>query len=179
MERKSFKQLFEEAEKHDDYWISELILDFTDDLYRAMKKKNIKKSELATKLGTSPAYITKVLRGDVNFTLKTMFRLAKAVGENFDVHLGLQRREIQYVYIDVPQNVAAWAPTTAITAQNLYGQISARLGANIACTTRTGHRVLDLSHRGHLHGVVGVGRAVPEIQGTAANKTEFMPMGGY
>ena len=179
MGKKSFKQLFEEAQKHEDYWISELIINFTDDLYRAMKKKNIKKSELATKLGTSPAYITKVLRGDVNFTLKTMFRLAKAVGESFDVHLGLERREIQYVYIDVPQNVVAWAPTTAIPAQDLYGQISARLGANIACTTRTGHGVLELSHRGHLRGAVGVGWAVPEIQGTAANKTEFMPIGGH
>ena len=34
----------------------------------------------ARRLGTSQAYVTKVLRGDVNFTLVTLVKLARAVG---------------------------------------------------------------------------------------------------
>jgi transcriptional regulator with XRE-family HTH domain len=44
--------------------------------------------ELARRLGASPAYVTKILRGKVNFTLATMVRLSRAVGGELHVQLG-------------------------------------------------------------------------------------------
>ena len=116
MKKKSFRKLFEEAEKHDDYWISALILDFTENLHRLMKKKNIKKSELAKQLGTSAAYITKVLRGDENFTLKTMFRLAKAVGGNLQLHVVSDETEIQWVldHANITASAPAFSPVSVV-----------------------------------------------------------------
>jgi len=36
--KSSFKQLFEEARQHDDYWTEGLIVDFTEELARWMKE---------------------------------------------------------------------------------------------------------------------------------------------
>jgi transcriptional regulator with XRE-family HTH domain len=44
-----------------------------------MDDKGITQAALAEKIGTSPAYISKVMRGDANFTLATMTKLAMAV----------------------------------------------------------------------------------------------------
>jgi transcriptional regulator with XRE-family HTH domain len=97
MGKKSFKQLFEEAQRHDDYWASTAIVAFTEDLYRLMKEKKITKSELARKIKTSPAYITKVLRGNANFTLQTMIKLIRAVGGNLHIHVAPDEREVQWI----------------------------------------------------------------------------------
>jgi transcriptional regulator with XRE-family HTH domain len=85
--RQSFKQLFEEARRHDDYWTEGLIVDFTEELARWMKEKKVSRSDLAARIGHSPAYITKVLRGNANFTAATMAKLAKAVGAEVRIHL--------------------------------------------------------------------------------------------
>jgi len=85
--KSSFKQLFEEARQHDDYWTEGLIVDFTEELARWMKEKKVTRSELAARIGHSPAYITKVLRGNANFTAATMAKLAKAVGAEVRIHL--------------------------------------------------------------------------------------------
>ena len=83
----SFKDLFEEARQHGDYWTEGLILEFIEELSRWMNERKISRSALAAKIGHSPAYITKVLRGDANFTAATMTKLARAVGAEVRVHL--------------------------------------------------------------------------------------------
>ena len=83
----SFKGLFEEARQHDDYWTEGLIIEFTEELSRWMRERKISRSALAARIGHSPAYVTKVLRGDVNFTAATMTKLARAVGADVRIHL--------------------------------------------------------------------------------------------
>ena len=79
MKPKTFADLYREAEKHDDYWVAGLIHDFTEALARRMEEQGVSRAELARRLGTSQAYVTKVLRGNVNFTLATLVKLARAV----------------------------------------------------------------------------------------------------
>jgi transcriptional regulator with XRE-family HTH domain len=88
MKAKSFKELFEKAKERETYLSASIILEFTEGLYDLMQNNNISRKELAERLGTSPAYVTKVLRGDVNFTIDSMVRLAKAVGGTIQVHIG-------------------------------------------------------------------------------------------
>ena len=88
MRKISFEDLFEKAREKDTFQTAKIILDFTEGLYGLMQENNISRVELAKRLGSSPAYITKVLRGDINFTVETMVRLAKAVGGAVQVHLG-------------------------------------------------------------------------------------------
>jgi len=80
MKKKSFKDLFDQAKERDTYWVASLILDFTEGLHRMMEVNQVSRSELARRLGVSPAYVTKVLRGNVNFTLDSMVRLVRAAG---------------------------------------------------------------------------------------------------
>ena len=88
MKPKNFSELFQEAERHEDYWAAGAIMEFTERLVREMERQGITRVELARRLGASPAYVTKILRGKVNFTLATMVRLARALGTELHVQLG-------------------------------------------------------------------------------------------
>lgn len=70
-----------------EYWAEALILDFTEEIVRLMDEKGISRGDLARKIDTSQAYITKVLRGNANFTLTTMAKLARALDTVVRVHL--------------------------------------------------------------------------------------------
>ena len=52
---------------------------FTEELVALMKTRGLTRSALAEKIGSSPAYITKILRGDTNFTLDSMVKIANAL----------------------------------------------------------------------------------------------------
>lgn len=83
----SFRKLFEEARQHEDYWTEGLAVEFTEEISRLMKEKNVSRSVLAERIGHSPAYVTKVLRGDANLTIASMVKLARALGAEVRVHL--------------------------------------------------------------------------------------------
>lgn len=87
MKAKTFPELFKRAEEHDDYWLAGAILQFTEDIVREMDRQGISRTELARRLGSTPAYVTKILRGKVNFTLSTMMKLAHALGSEVQVQL--------------------------------------------------------------------------------------------
>lgn len=53
---------------------------FTEDLVARMQASGLTRSALAEMIGASPAYVTKILRGDTNFTLDSMVKLAHALG---------------------------------------------------------------------------------------------------
>jgi len=76
----SFDNLYREAESQDDYWSAGAVHEFTEELCHRMDEQGITRVELARRLGSSPAYVTKVLRGNANFTLTTMAKLARALG---------------------------------------------------------------------------------------------------
>lgn len=90
MKKKSFGEVFEKAKERDTFLAAQIILEFTEGLYDLMERQNISRVEMAKRLGTSPAYITKILRGDINFTIDSMVRLAKAAGGIVQVHVGPQ-----------------------------------------------------------------------------------------
>ena len=50
------------------------------------------RSDLANAIGTSPAYVTKVLGGDANFTIETMVKLANAL--DADLVISPRPREV-------------------------------------------------------------------------------------
>ena len=86
-----YRQMFQEAETHADYWIDGPITEFTEDLARLMKEKEVTRAELARRLGTSRAYITKMLGGNANFTLLTMVKLAMALDGAVHIHISDKR----------------------------------------------------------------------------------------
>jgi transcriptional regulator with XRE-family HTH domain len=83
----TFPELFEQAKQHDGYQLAGAILAFTESLVREMERQGMSRTELAQRLGATPAYVTKILRGKVNFTLATMVRLSRALGTELNVQL--------------------------------------------------------------------------------------------
>lgn len=86
-DKRSFRKVFEEARQYEDYWAEGVALEFTEELSRLMKEKNVSRSVLAERIGHSPAYVTKVLRGNANLTIATMVKLARALGAEVRIHL--------------------------------------------------------------------------------------------
>jgi transcriptional regulator with XRE-family HTH domain len=126
MKPKSFAKLFEEAKKRDSYWVANAIYTFTEELHNLAENENISRTELARRMEVSPAYITKIFRGDVNFTIDTMVRLARRVGARLHLHL-------------VPEGIAAspfnwnsasieWKNLIHAEAADNYGYAQAGLG---------------------------------------------------
>lgn len=84
----SFAGLIRDARSRDDYWIEDAILQFTMRLHEEMQKQGISKTELASRIGASQPYITRILKGRDNLTIATMVKLARAVGLKVQISLG-------------------------------------------------------------------------------------------
>ena len=80
-----YSELLKKARDSVEYWTQNAMRKFVGETVRRMNANNISRADLAAKLDVSPAYVTKILRGDVNFTLETMVKLARAVGGELQV----------------------------------------------------------------------------------------------
>lgn len=74
-------------QNEDEYWFEELKLDFVMSLEKQRRISGISYADLAKKIQKSPAYISKVFRGDTNLTIESMVKLARAVGANLSIEL--------------------------------------------------------------------------------------------
>ena len=83
---KIFAQLIQEWEKDPVFNTEEVLLYFTEQICQLMEKKGIDRAELARRLGTSRAYITKLLNGYPNLTLQTMVKIALALDEKIEIN---------------------------------------------------------------------------------------------
>jgi len=91
---KNFQEIWKELESDKDFEAEKKILEFTTSLYQLMKERNISKKELAERLHTSQAYITKVFRGNANFTIATMTKLAAALGGDIHIHVTPKEQKV-------------------------------------------------------------------------------------
>ena len=73
------------------YWAEGLKLEFAEAVGRLMEEKNMTRAELARKLGTSPAYVTRILRWTANLTLVSMAKIALALDAR--VSLGIVAKD--------------------------------------------------------------------------------------
>jgi transcriptional regulator with XRE-family HTH domain len=96
-----YRKMFQEAETSVDYWAAEPVLDFTRDLCRLMEEKKMSRAELARRIGTSRAYITKLLGGSANFTLTTMVKLAMALDGAVRIHIS-DKRAVTHWQDEIP-----------------------------------------------------------------------------
>ena len=76
----SFSSSLERAKKQAAYYEEDLLVTVAGRIVATMDKQGVSRSELARKMGVSPAYITKILRGHANLGLETLAKLAFALG---------------------------------------------------------------------------------------------------
>ncbi|MCX6842089.1 MAG: helix-turn-helix transcriptional regulator [candidate division WOR-3 bacterium] len=82
-----FRQMVARHEGEPEYWVEYLKLVFSEEIGRIMDERGVSQAELARRLGTSRAYVAKVLRSTANLTLATMAKLALALDARVDLSL--------------------------------------------------------------------------------------------
>jgi transcriptional regulator with XRE-family HTH domain len=122
---KTIEQIHEEiqaalkaARETHEYRAEGASIEFTNAMLTRMRQVGISRSKLAAKIGVNPAYISKILRGDTNFSLETMVKIATALESDFRCHLqptgtksqwldvySTRTRKTSFKIPDIPQNV--------------------------------------------------------------------------
>jgi transcriptional regulator with XRE-family HTH domain len=95
----NFQELSNQIIRSEVYDQEVLRSEISDQIDRLMAAQKMNNAELARKLKTSPAYVTKILRGNANFTLDSLVQIARALG-------------CKYVPVFVPVNI--WEQIEAI-----------------------------------------------------------------
>lgn len=74
----------------------ELADDLSDQIHFLMESKGISKAELAKRMGSSRPYVTKVLAGDMNITMKTMAKILHHLGAKAKIKVVDSQHEIMW-----------------------------------------------------------------------------------
>lgn len=82
-----YGRMFRDADKDPEYWLAVPATEFIEDVGRRMRAQRVSRSELARRLGTTRAYVTKLLQGGSNFGLLTMVKVALALGGVLHTHI--------------------------------------------------------------------------------------------
>lgn len=97
MMNKSARRWHQSLNQDPQYWGEHIKLDFAHALDRMLRQSGMSRSAMATALRSSPAYITKVLRGDTNLTIETMAKLAMAVGSRVHIHISEIDNRVRWI----------------------------------------------------------------------------------
>src|SRR3990167_6727771 len=62
-----------------DYRLEKILLQLGEDICLLMEQQGLSRTQLAERMGVSPAYITKILSGNPNLTIKSLLKLADAM----------------------------------------------------------------------------------------------------
>lgn len=95
----SFKNRLNNLKQTHGYKVEVAKLEFVRGITRLLKLKQISNADLAIKIDTSSAYITKALRGDTNFTIDSMVKLASAVGANLHIHIADTAASVRWLEV--------------------------------------------------------------------------------
>jgi transcriptional regulator with XRE-family HTH domain len=84
-----FATVFGQVKNSESYQIDYAKVEISEQIYQAMEAQGISKAELARRLGKSRAYLTKMLQGNVNFTIATLVKVAMALNCKFELAISL------------------------------------------------------------------------------------------
>ncbi len=84
---KGFAALYRKAAKSSAYQSERARLAFSGQVCEALAAQGVSRAELARRIGVAPAYVTKLLRGNVNVTLDTIVKVSAALGLVCEVRL--------------------------------------------------------------------------------------------
>ena len=82
----TYERLISDPKRRQQIEEEEFILKLTEKLCEMMKEQGITRSQLAEKLGTSRAFISQLLNGGRNMTLRTLFRLSRSLDSDVNFY---------------------------------------------------------------------------------------------
>jgi transcriptional regulator with XRE-family HTH domain len=94
MNSKEYAEFLESCTDDPVFVTEGLLIEFTEQICYWMEEKKISRSELARRLGKSRAYVTRILKGNSNFTIGSLAKVAIALG--VEPVISLKDREIKF-----------------------------------------------------------------------------------
>ena len=85
--KKKYKDFIRKSEASPDYWASLFTLELTENLLGLMQEKGISQKELSSCLNKSEGYISRVLNGDENLSIKSIVKLSLALDCAPHIHI--------------------------------------------------------------------------------------------
>ena len=86
-ENAAFRELFDSARSSFPYRVEKAIIGFTEQVIGRIEILDLSRTDFAARLESSPAYVTKMLRGETNFTLESMVKVSDALNCELEVKL--------------------------------------------------------------------------------------------
>ncbi|MBX9658875.1 MAG: helix-turn-helix domain-containing protein [Nitrospiraceae bacterium] len=80
------RQKLEAARNTFEYRLEKILFEVAEQVCKLIESQGMTRSELAKRLGVTPAYITKILNGNPNLTIKSLLMLSEALGQTLDIH---------------------------------------------------------------------------------------------
>lgn len=80
-----FSSLIQKAKENNEYWESKVRHKIALALLGQMQDLGLTQVDLAKESGVSPAYISRVLSGNENLSIKTIIKLTRAIKLSFDI----------------------------------------------------------------------------------------------
>jgi len=78
-------------ERDPEFLLQDAKLAFAEQLEELLERRHLSRADLARKLGTSPAYVTRILRWTANLTIESMAKIALALDAR--VSLGIVAKD--------------------------------------------------------------------------------------
>lgn len=93
----TYEELKSKSKESLEFWFESAKQDFMISVHSIMSKNKTTKGDLSGKIGCSPAYISKILKGDANFTIETMVKISRALDTKLCIHLSDPNESIQWM----------------------------------------------------------------------------------
>jgi transcriptional regulator with XRE-family HTH domain len=100
---KWFKNQLDKYKDDPDYKTEVLQLDVTEQIIKHLDAKEISRTQLANKLNCSPAYISKLLNGGENLTIRKLVEIAQTLECSIDIAFIPCQYQILRAYVYTPK----------------------------------------------------------------------------
>lgn len=83
----TFFSLFNEIEHDVNYYSEGIKLEIAEQIHHFMEKKEINQTQLAELLDVNRAYVSRILKGNVNVTVETLAKIGKGLNAEWKINL--------------------------------------------------------------------------------------------
>ena len=103
-----FQKKLEESKNGIVFITEGVIIEITEQIALRMKELGLKKKDLAERLGVSKAYVTRLLQGNHNMSIRKLVEVAAALGYGARCNCALRRARHPF---SPPRSPQAWSPS--------------------------------------------------------------------
>lgn len=84
-----FAALLNEFQQSEAFEFERAKVEIAEQIHRTMEQQNISNAELARRLGSSKAYVTKILQGNANFTIESLIKISRSMSCQINIQFSL------------------------------------------------------------------------------------------